>query len=96
VLFQFLKALCVSGPDLPHPSCGPLRKLRMVFLFPGAPGCSQGIALLPDFDLAPGDFSEDCTAAPFAHQLVDIGHNVNRENDMRSFDQTLGHTASVT
>jgi len=94
--FQFLEALRVSRPDLPHPSRRSLRKFRVVLLFPGAFGGAQSLTLLLDFDLAARDFSDKCAASPFADQLVNFSHHVDWQDDVGSFVHTLEHILSVT
>ena len=97
---QVLETARVKGAYFPNPGFSTVCQFRMVFGFP-RPGCiSQGLALAAEFYLPLGQFCEERASTTFAYKFVDIGNQVNGQNDMGPsigrFGRGLGHTHSVT
>jgi len=81
---------------LPHPRGGSLSQFRVVLGFPCSGGFAQHFALAAELDLALSQLGEKRTSAPLADEFVDVGNQVNRQDDMGSSGQILWHTYSVT
>jgi hypothetical protein len=65
--------LVVERTDLPHPGGGSLSQFGMVFRLPQSGGFAQDFTLAAGFDFATGDLRQECAAAPFADEFVDVG-----------------------
>ena len=96
MLLDLLRPLLGFRTHPAHPGGGSILRFRMVFFLPGSVGGSQRITLLTTLNFVAGDLNEECTAAPFPDEFVDVGKDVNRQDDMSSAAQILRHTHSVT
>jgi len=96
MLLDLLRPLLGFRAHLAHPSSRSVLQFGMVFVFPSSVGGPQRIALLTTLNFVAGDLNEERTAAPFPDEFVDVGNDVNRQDDMRSAAQILRHTHSVT
>ena len=68
----------------------------MVFILPGSVGGPQCIALLTTLNFVAGDLNEERTAALLPDEFVDVGKDVNRQDDVGSAARSIRHTHSVT
>ena len=68
----------------------------MILVLPRAGRLAKSFALAADHDLATGHFGEKRTSASFADQLVDIGDQIDRKDDVGPAMECLRHTPSVT
>jgi hypothetical protein len=93
---EFLEALGIEGPNLTHPSRRPFCEFQVVFMFRGALGFTQSIALLLDLDISTRGCGDEGTTAALADKLVNFGDDISWQDDMRSLVQSLWHTSSVT
>jgi hypothetical protein len=82
--------------ELPHPFGRPVCQFRMVLILPSPGSVAKSLALATNHDLATGHFGEKRTSASLADQFVDIGNQIDREDDVCSAMQYLRHTPSVT
>jgi hypothetical protein len=62
----------------------------MVLILPRPCRVAKGFALAADHDFAAGHFREKRTSAPLADQFVDIGDQIDGEDDVGSAMQCLG------
>lgn len=81
---------------MPHPRGRSLSQFRVVLGVPCSGGFPQHFALAAELDLALGQLGQERTPAPLADKLIYLVNNINRQDDMRSSAETLGHTSSVT
>jgi hypothetical protein len=51
---------------------------------------------MAELNLTRGKLGQERTTPTLANQLVDVGHQVDWKNDVRSSAQSLRHTYSVT
>lgn len=96
MFFDRLKSLLGLRAHLAHPSGRSVLQFGMIFILPCSLGGTQRIALLATLNFVADNLGDKRTAASLTDQLVDIGHHVDRQDDMRSSGQTLLHTISVT
>src|ERR1700683_2999630 len=93
---EFLKPSLGLSAHLTHPCLRSVLQFGMIFVFPRPRRFAQRLALLASLNLIARNVGEERTTPPLANQLVDVGDQVNRKNDVRSAAQNLRHTSSVT
>jgi hypothetical protein len=81
-LFQGGDALPLSRPDFMHPRRRTLCEFGVILLLPGSLGGAKRIALLLDFDFAPGYFGKERAAPTLTDKLVDVGNDIYWEDDV--------------
>ena len=89
MLLDLLKTLLGLSAHLPHPSSRSVLQFGMIFILPCARCGTQSITLLATLDFVAGYLGEERTATTLTDQLVEVGHHVNRQDDMRSSAQVL-------
>lgn len=68
----------------------------MILGFPGSGSFLQDVALAAKLNFALSQLGEKRTPASLTDEFVDIGNDVNRQNDVGSLTQIFPHTNSVT
>jgi len=96
VVLNFLKPDLGLSPHPIHPRRRAVFEFRMVFVLPCSLGGAQSVALLAALDFIASHFGQKRTPAALADELVDVGNQVNRKDDVGSSAYSLRHTLSVT
>ncbi len=82
MLLEFLKPRLGFVAKLANPRFGAVLQLGMVLIFPRSRGVPKSFALAADLDFATGHFRQEGAPPPLADQLVDVGDQVDRQDDV--------------